>query len=252
VEALKTNVWGTLAVLEASAAAGVSKFVNISTDKAANPCSNLGFSKRVAEGLTAGVNKIADGKYLSVRFGNVLGSRGSVLTTFNTQLEAGGPLTVTDPDVTRFFMTVEEAVQLVVQAAGIGNGGEVLVLDMGEPVRIADVAEQLAHTVDPPCPITFVGLRPGEKLHEELFGDGEIPRYSSHPLIRSVAVPALCGDEVRHLDPTIDPDIAIKTLMELCLSMSIELLPTIDLSDVTAVEQLHPVVDEVGSAVGGD
>jgi FlaA1/EpsC-like NDP-sugar epimerase len=252
VEALKTNVWGTLAVLEASAAAGVSRFVNISTDKAANPCSTLGYSKRVAEGLTAGVNKIAEGKYISVRFGNVLGSRGSVLTTFNTQLESGGPLTVTDPDVTRFFMTVEEAVQLVVQAAGIGNGGEVLVLDMGEPVRIADVAEQLAHTVDPPCPISFVGLRPGEKLHEELFGDGEVPRYSSHPLIRSVAVPALYGDDVRHLDPTIESETAIKTLMQLCLSMSIELLPTIDLSDVAAVEQLHPVVDDVGSAVGGD
>ncbi len=229
VEALKTNVWGTLAVFEAAQAAGVERFVNVSTDKAANPCSTLGYSKRVAEGLTAAVDKQASGRYLSVRFGNVLGSRGSVLTTFHSQLEAGGPLTVTDPDVTRFFMTVEEAVQLVVQAAGIGTGGEVLVLDMGEPVRIADVAEQLARTVDPPCPISFVGLRPGEKLHEELFGDGEVPRPSSHPLIRSVAVPGLCGDSVRFLDPAIDPDDAAGTLVQLCLAMALELVPALDL-----------------------
>jgi FlaA1/EpsC-like NDP-sugar epimerase len=252
VEALKTNVWGTLAVLEASAAAGVTRFVNISTDKAANPCSTLGYSKRVAEGLTAGIDAQADGRYLSVRFGNVLGSRGSVLTTFTSQLEAGGPLTVTDPDVTRFFMTVEEAVQLVVQAAGIGNGGEVLVLDMGQPVKIADVAEQLAHTVDPPCPITYVGLRPGEKLHEELFGDGEVPRLSSHPLIRSVAVPRLCGDDVRFLDPKIDPDAAIEVLMQLCLSMSIDLLPAVDLTGAGDVERSLSVGEDLGSAVGGD
>jgi FlaA1/EpsC-like NDP-sugar epimerase len=252
VEGFKTNVWGTLAVLEAAAEAGVDRFVNISTDKAANPCSNLGYSKRVAEGLTAGVNAFADGRYLSVRFGNVLGSRGSVLTTFHSQLEAGGPLTVTDPDVTRFFMTVEEAVQLVVQAAGIGHGGEVLVLDMGEAVRIADVAEQLAHTVDPPCSISFVGLRPGEKLHEELFGEGETPVLSSHPLIRSVAVPRLCGDDVRFLDPAMESETATKTLMELCLSMSIDLLPHVDLDAATSVENRARMSEDFGSAVGGD
>jgi FlaA1/EpsC-like NDP-sugar epimerase len=251
VEALKTNVWGTLAVLEAAAAAGVERFVNISTDKAANPCSTLGYSKRVAEGLTAGVNAIAGGTYLSVRFGNVLGSRGSVLTTFHSQLESGGPLTVTHPDVTRFFMTVEEAVQLVVQAAAIGTGGAVLVLDMGEPVRIADVAEQLAHTVDPPCPITFVGLRPGEKLHEELFGDGEVAMPSSHALIRSVPVPPVCGDEVRNLDPSTDPDTVVERLMQLCLSMSLDLMPSVDLERAADVErQLVP--GDLSSAVGGD
>ena len=252
VEAFKTNVWGTLAVLEAAAEIGVDRFVNISTDKAANPCSNLGYSKRVAEGLTAGVNGLADGRYLSVRFGNVLGSRGSVLTTFHSQLEAGGPLTVTDPDVTRFFMTVEEAVQLVVQAAGIGHGGEVLVLDMGEAVRISDVAEQLAHTIDPPCSISFVGLRPGEKLHEELFGDGETPVLSSHPLIRSVAVPRLCGDDVRFLDPAMEPETAHKALIELCLSMSIDLLPHVDLDAATEVERHARMNEDFGSAVGGD
>jgi FlaA1/EpsC-like NDP-sugar epimerase len=251
VEALKTNVWGTLAVLEAAQAVGVERFVNISTDKAANPCSTLGYSKRVAEGLTAGINLKASGRYLSVRFGNVLGSRGSVLTTFRTQLEAGGPLTVTHPDVTRFFMTVEEAVQLVVQAAAIGRGGEVLVLDIGEPVRIADVAEQLARTVDPPCEISFVGLREGEKLHEELFGAGESPQPSAHPLIRSVSVPLIAGDDVRFLDPAIESHAAAQVLVDLCSSMSRELTPVIEAP--AAVPLVRPVARaEDFSAVIGD
>jgi FlaA1/EpsC-like NDP-sugar epimerase len=219
-EALKSNVWGTLAVLEAAEAAGVERFVNISTDKAANPCSVLGFSKRVAEGLTAGVDERARGTYLSVRFGNVLGSRGSVLTAFEHQLERGGPLTVTDPEVTRFFMTVEEAVQLVVHAGAIGEGGHALVLDMGEPVRIAEVAEQLANTQRPPCPIEYVGLRPGEKLHEELFGNGETAEPSAHPLISSVVVPAVDGDRVRHLPTTISPKDARCVLESLSATMA--------------------------------
>ena len=139
-EAVKSNVWGTLTVLRAAQAIGVGTFVNISTDKAANPISVLGYSKRIAERLTAQMAAETDGTFLSVRFGNVLGSRGSVLTAFASQIEVGGPVTVTDPDVTRYFMTVQEAVQLVIQAAAIGRDGEALVLDMGEPVRIADVA----------------------------------------------------------------------------------------------------------------
>jgi FlaA1/EpsC-like NDP-sugar epimerase len=250
VEALKTNVWGTLAVLEASEAAGVERFVNISTDKAANPCSVLGYSKRVAEGLTAGVDRRAGGRYISVRFGNVLGSRGSVLTAFKAQLEHGGPLTVTHPDVTRFFMTVEEAVQLVVQAGAIGEGGRALVLDMGEQVRIADVAEQLAQTVKPPCPIEFVGLRPGEKLHEELFAEAEQPDASSHPLIRTVCVPPLHGDCVRNLPTTIGSEAAEQVLMQLCVGM------TLDLASVPRIPQpmdidLTAFADD-WQAVGGD
>jgi FlaA1/EpsC-like NDP-sugar epimerase len=223
VEALKTNVWGTLAVLEASEAAGVERFVNISTDKAADPGSILGYSKRVAEGLTASVDARARGRYLSVRFGNVLGSRGSVLTAFRAQLEAGAPLTVTHPEATRFFMTVEEAVQLVVQAAAIGEGGRALVLDMGEPVRIGEVAEQLAQTVNPPCAIEYVGLRPGEKLHETLFSQAEQPEPSSHPLIRTVYVPPVDGDCVRFLSAGIEPEKAAHTLTQLCLSMELDL-----------------------------
>ena len=130
-EAVKTNIWGTLTVLEAAKSVGVERFVNISTDKAANPTSVLGYSKRIAEGLTAAIAAEADGTYLSVRFGNVLGSRGSVLTAFAAQIAAGGPVTVTHPDVTRYFMTVDEAVQLVIQAAIAGRDGEALVLDMG-------------------------------------------------------------------------------------------------------------------------
>jgi FlaA1/EpsC-like NDP-sugar epimerase len=223
VEGFKTNVWGTLAVLEAARAADVECFVNISTDKAADPCSILGYSKRVAEGLTAGLDDDAFGRYLSVRFGNVLGSRGSFLTAFQKQLELGGPLTVTHPDVTRFFMTVEEAVQLVLQAGAIGKGGRVLVLDMGEPVNIAEVAEQLAQTVKPPCPIEFVGLRRGEKLHEELFGVAESPTLTAHPLIRSVGVPSLDGDCVRNFPTTITPERAAGALIALCNQMRHEL-----------------------------
>jgi FlaA1/EpsC-like NDP-sugar epimerase len=253
IEALKTNVWGTLAVLEAAATANVERFVNVSTDKAANPCNTLGFSKRVAEGLTAWTNERAFGRYLSVRFGNVLGSRGSVLTTFQRQLEAGGPLTVTDPAVSRFFMTVEEAVQLVLQAAAIGEGGDVLVLDMGEPVRIADVAEQLARSVDPPCAIKYVGLRPGEKLSEQLFGDGENARPSAHPLIRSVSAPPVDGDAVRNVDPQCGPDYVADVLMELCVSMSLEPYGEVDLTRAELdVDDDGAMLDDVSSMTGGD
>jgi FlaA1/EpsC-like NDP-sugar epimerase len=219
-EALKTNVWGSLAVLEAAAESGVGTFVNISTDKAANPQSVLGFSKRIAEGLTAFTAGRVDGAYLSVRFGNVLGSRGSVLTTFRAQIGSGGPLTVTHPEVTRFFMTVEEAVQLVVQAGAVGSGGDVLVLDMGEPVRIADVARRLAAISETPVPIEYTGLRPGEKLHEELFGSGEVKRASGHELIEAVSAPMLDPRLVRNLDPCQCPDELVHTLQSLCDEMA--------------------------------
>jgi FlaA1/EpsC-like NDP-sugar epimerase len=201
-EALKSNVWGTLSVLDAAAAVGVSHFVNISTDKAANSASVLGYSKRIAEALTSSFGQEHSGRYLSVRFGNVLGSRGSVLTTFRSQLDDGGPLTVTHPEVTRYFMTIEEAVQLVIQAGAIGGDGHAMVLDMGEPVRIYDVARQLAASRHPEVPIEFTGLRPGEKLHEDLFCSEESPALSAHELIRYVQVPGLEPDRVRKLDPT--------------------------------------------------
>ena len=199
-EAVKTNIWGTQCVLNAARSVGVERFVNISTDKAANPISVLGYTKRIAEGLTAAVAEDSAGSYLSVRFGNVLGSRGSVLTAFAAQIAEGGPVTVTDPMVDRFFMTVQEAVQLVIQAGAIGHDGEALVLDMGEPIKIDDVARQLIGLSGQDIKVVYTGLRKGEKMSEELFGDGEVGRRLSHPLISHVEVPAVRPAELTHLD----------------------------------------------------
>ena len=204
-EAVKTNVWGTLDLLEMAEAAGVSRFVNISTDKAADPCSVLGYTKRITERLTSHFSSTTGAAYLSVRFGNVLGSRGSVLTTFQNQVERGGPVTVTDPDVTRFFMTVEEAVQLVIQAGAIGRPGEALVLDMGKPVSIAEVARLIAAQSERPVSIEFTGLRPGEKLHEVLLGAGEVDIRPAHPLISQVEVPPLDPARGRAIDVNLRP-----------------------------------------------
>ncbi|MEV7330449.1 polysaccharide biosynthesis protein [Micromonospora sp. NPDC093244] len=198
-EAVQTNVWGTLSVLDACQ--DVARFVNISTDKAANPISVLGYSKRITERLTAHAASRFPGTFLSVRFGNVLSSRGSVVTAFQRQIEDGKPLTVTHPEVTRYLMTVQEAVHLVLQAAEIGRDGEALVLDMGEPVRIADLARQMAEQASSSVPIVYTGLRPGEKLHEDLLGTGEIDDRPFHPLVSHVAVPPLDPAEVSGLDP---------------------------------------------------
>ena len=190
-EAWQTNVRGTLNILQAAQSVNVQTFVNISTDKAANPSSVLGHSKRVAEKLTSWAAKATGDRYLSVRFGNVIGSRGSMLPTFASLIEAGGPLTVTHPDVTRFFMTIPEACQLVIQAGGIGHAGEVLILDMGEPVRILDVAQRMIEMSGTAVEIVFTGLRPGEKLHEDLLGKDELDSRPYHPKISHARVEAL-------------------------------------------------------------
>ncbi|MEV8085672.1 polysaccharide biosynthesis protein [Pseudarthrobacter oxydans] len=195
-EAWQTNVLGTLNVLNAAKACGVKTFVNISTDKAANPTSILGHSKRLGEKLTAWFAKDTGLSYLSVRFGNVIGSRGSMLPTFTAQIEAGGPLTLTHPDVTRYFMTIPEACQLVIQAGAIGDPGEVLILDMGEPVRIMDVAERMIAKSGREVEIVITGLRPGEKLHEELVGLGENDERPKHPKISHTAVPLLAPSDL--------------------------------------------------------
>lgn len=182
-EGRRTNVEGTANVLAAARRVGVEQFVNISTDKAANPTSVLGRTKHLAEQLTAGAARATGRPYVSVRFGNVLGSRGSVLPTFRAQIEAGGPLTLTDPDVTRYFMTIPEAVRLVLQAGAIGAPGEVLILDMGEPVRIADLARRLIVHSGRNISIVHTGLRPGEKLHEQLVGASERTVARHHPRI---------------------------------------------------------------------
>ncbi len=190
-EAWKTNVQGSLNVLRASAAVGVTNFVNISTDKAADPTSVLGHSKRVAEKLTSWHAEATGQGYVSVRFGNVIGSRGSMLPLFTEQIRNGGPITVTDPGVTRFFMTIPEACQLVVQAGAIGRGGEVLILDMGEAVKILDVAQRMIAMSGKDIDIVFTGLRPGEKMHEDLIGVGEDDSRPLHPKISHTSVAPL-------------------------------------------------------------
>jgi FlaA1/EpsC-like NDP-sugar epimerase len=211
-EALKTNIIGTYLVLDTAVRHGVRRLVNISTDKAADPISVLGYSKRIAERLTTSANESATGTFTSVRFGNVLGSRGSVLTAFAAQVEAGGPITVTHPEVTRFFMTVQEAVRLVIQAGTIDSQGEALVLDMGEPVRIADVAQRLIDTADRPIDISYTGLRPGEKLHEVLLGMGEPDHRPSHPLISQVPVPPLDSAVLSLLDASLPREELVRML----------------------------------------
>jgi dTDP-glucose 4,6-dehydratase len=190
-EGWKTNVDGTLNVLRVAERYGCTRFVNISTDKAADPTSVLGSTKRLAERLTSWYALGAGHAYLSVRFGNVLGSRGSVLHTFTEQIAGGGPVTVTHPDITRFFMTIPEACELTIQAAAIGDPGEVLVLEMGEPIRILDVAKRLVARAGRDVEIVFTGLRPGEKLNEVLFSEDEVGVIKGHPLISHVPVPPL-------------------------------------------------------------
>ncbi|MTA65646.1 MAG: NAD-dependent epimerase/dehydratase family protein, partial [Actinobacteria bacterium] len=209
-EAYQTNVLGTATVLNAAQRTGVEVFVNISTDKAANPISVLGFSKKIAERLTADVaSRTNQGKYISVRFGNVLGSRGSVLMSFRDQIAKGGPVTVTHRGVTRYFMTISEAVQLVVQAGAIGRTGEILVLDMGKPVNIYDVAEQLVKNSGKPIKIEVVGLRVGEKVHEELFAEGETDERPRHPLISHVAAKPI-NQQSLTINPTDSRELMIK------------------------------------------
>lgn len=192
-EGLLTNVFGTRNVIEAAAAAGVERFVNVSTDKAADPVNVLGLTKRLGEMLTSHYGEALGRPYMSVRFGNVLGSQGSVIPIFRAQLERGETLTITDPAVTRYFMTLEEAVQLVVQAGAIGEGGDVLVLDMGEPISIVELARRLAAEITPgQAPsIEFTGLRPGEKLHETLVSDADAELGRPHELLLRYRAPAI-------------------------------------------------------------
>lgn len=197
-EAWQTNVMGTLNVLQACADAGVGTVVNISTDKAADPTSVLGDSKRLAERLTASFSGHYPGRFVSVRFGNVLGSRGSVIPTFTEQIERGGPVTVTHRDVTRYFMLISEACGLVLQAGAIGEDGRAMVLDMGEQISILEVAEtMIRRSGRQGVQIVFTGLRPGEKIHETVLGRDETALSTEHPSVTSVEVPALHSSVVR-------------------------------------------------------
>jgi FlaA1/EpsC-like NDP-sugar epimerase len=179
VESIKTNVFGTKLIANLSIEFDVERFVMVSTDKAVNPTNVMGASKRMAEmyvqSLSSGKNNVT--KFITTRFGNVLGSNGSVILRFKEQIESGSSVTVTHPNITRYFMTIPEACQLVLEAGCMGNGGEIFVFDMGEPIKIVDLAKRmislynLIPNVD--IPIIYSGLRPGEKLYEELLNDGE-------------------------------------------------------------------------------
>ena len=186
-EAVTNNVTGTKNIADLGAEFGVEHLVLISTDKAVRPTSVMGATKRIAEQIVQEVAETKGRNFVAVRFGNVLGSRGSVIPTFLRQIQAGGPVTVTHPEMRRYFMTIPEAVQLVLQAGAIGKGGEVFVLDMGEPVKIVDLAADLIRLsgleVDTDIEIRFTGTRPGEKLYEELFFNSENALRTGHPKV---------------------------------------------------------------------
>ncbi|MBS0150347.1 MAG: polysaccharide biosynthesis protein [Nitrospira sp.] len=225
-EAIRNNILGTRVVAEAAVKAGVSRFVLISTDKAVNPSSVMGVTKRIAEHMMQAFNGHGLTKFTVVRFGNVLGSNGSVVPLFTEQISKGGPVTVTHPEIKRFFMTIPEAVQLVLQASAMGRGGEVFVLDMGEQIKVADLARNmiaLAGLVPgKDIDIVYTGLRPGEKMYEELFEEQEQAEPTAHAKInRASGTPVSVGEldqwlEMLHANlPHCDEDELLQDLKRL-------------------------------------
>jgi FlaA1/EpsC-like NDP-sugar epimerase len=229
LESVRNNALATRVLVEAAAEHGAKRFVLISTDKAVNPKTVMGQSKALCEWIVEayGAREDVATRYVAVRFGNVLGSSGSVIPIFRRQIAKGGPVTLTHPEMTRYFMTIPEAASLVVQAGSIGGRGDVFVLDMGEPVRIRDLAMQMIrlsgkdpeHDID----IEIVGSRPGEKLHEELWGEGEVTEPTQHPKIMRVRGPIVDSlwlqDELAELDRLVREGETLETVSRLATMM---------------------------------
>lgn len=242
-EAVRNNILGTKVVAEASLASGVDRFVLISTDKAVNPTSVMGATKRIAEDLMQSLSHSEGTKFTVVRFGNVLGSNGSVVPLFAEQIRRGGPVTVTHPEIKRFFMTIPEAVQLVLQASLLGQGGEVFVLDMGEQVKVVDLARNMivlsGLVPDQDIQIVYSGLRPGEKLFEELFEESEQVEPTPHAKIRrAVSASPVQSDRldraIAHLEAAVshgDEDELIRRLNEA--------VPTYTPMSPRSIEHIH-------------
>lgn len=233
-QAIENNVGGTRNVASAAGSFGAERFVLVSTDKAVNPTNVMGATKRICEMVCTDLQQTyTDTRYIAVRFGNVLGSTGSVIPLFQKQIESGGPVTVTHPDVRRYFMSIPEAVQLVMQAAAMGAGGEVFVLEMGEPVRIVDLAREMialsGFIPEREIRIKFTGLRPGEKLYEELLTDAESTVATSHPGVRIARLSRNAADFQELLDSLLGTGAAT--------------------SRTDLMEQLRAIVPEYGPAI---
>ena len=231
IEGLKNNVFGTWNVMELSEQFAIETFVQISTDKVVNPTSIMGATKRIAEMAVRQMNKISQTRFIVVRFGNVLGSSGSVVPLFKEQIQKGGPVTVTHPDIQRYFMTIPEAVQLVLQAASMGQGGEVFVLDMGEQIKIVDLARNMITLSglmpDKDIKIIFTGLRPGEKLYEELFDSDEKILPTPHIKIHMAMSTANGSDAEKFFNQLIELQVsALSGDKEVVLKKIKELIPT--------------------------
>jgi FlaA1/EpsC-like NDP-sugar epimerase len=220
-QAIRNNVLGTWTVARAAQKFGVGRFVMISTDKAVNPTNVMGASKRLAEMVCQALQPSGSTRFVIVLFGNVLGSTGSVIPKFRAQIAQGGQITVTHPEITRYFMSIPEAAQLVLQAGLMGQGGEIFVLDMGEPVKIVDLAKQLIRLsgfTEDEIGIEFSGLRPGEKLYEELLADNEHTLPTPHPKLRIAQARWADAEWLEQLltwmDVSTMPDADVKTALE--------------------------------------